>query len=485
VIDKTTKVFQYSGRSVALIIFLLALLIRVIFFFFGTPVYFGEAGIHVGGDTGWWTKAVENLIEFGTYSTDLNMPNGYFYRPPGYAIFLAPLKVFLGDWDSVYRVFVIIQIILDSFVAVIFFKIALLITEKIQPAIIAGLLYSLYVFSFGWTPVIYPESLSVFFLSLGVFFFLKALKSNLGSKHMLISGVCLGIAALMRIQLVLLLPIPLVIFLIYNYKGFSFSSLKPYLFFIFGVIFTYGLWPARNLINHQKPVFTQRLDDARHWSSDFMAFREFMWAIKTDVEPEFTQLMAGENINWPKSANLSKIDSLEIKKALILMDSCGVGFRTWRMSNGYEHMVTSHAGNCNSEIALLWNNLTTRQKKNNTLHYSIQVPLQNLKKVFFKSDLVGGRTLLIVKIAFGLRSGLILFGLAGIVYMLRKQKLIFRQAGLFILAIYLSEVMFFCFWFRSIEIRYFLQIDSLLLIPAGVFLSFVLKLLKQKWKTVI
>lgn len=459
-----------THRKIILFIFCFALAVRVLFFFFGTPFYFGEAGIQVLSDTWWWAKAAENLWQTGVYTTAPNMPNGFFYRPPGHAFFLLPFYVLLEDWTTVFKVIVPLQIILDSITAVLFYRIAFINTDSTKSGILAGILYSVYVFSLGWTAVTYPETLSVFFLTLGLYKFqLGALQKN--KIEFLIAGAALGIAALMRIQLLLILPLPVLIYAWRNSLNWNQLVLKRIFLFSLGIVLTYGLWPIRNLVNHGEIILTQRLDDAAHWSYDFMSFREFVWSVKTDIEPEITYLMAGETIDWPESADLSSTELAMADSAIALMNDCGTGLRAWRRSNGYGHLNPQIETNCNAEIKRIWQELITMQKENNALHHYLVVPLGNLKKAFVKSRLVNKETPLLVQVVFLGRTILLILGLGACVFLLLKNQLNRKNIYAFILLSFLSEYLFFAFYFRSMEMRYLLQVDSLMLIPLAIFLA--------------
>jgi 4-amino-4-deoxy-L-arabinose transferase-like glycosyltransferase len=467
-----TTVLENIGRSKLQIgLFLLALMVRVGFLYFGTPFYFGEAGIQVLSDTYWWSRATQNLVDFGVYSSNMDMPNGLFYRPPGYSLFLLPLYLVFDNWETVFHSIVWIQIIADSFVAVIFFKIIYLVTKNKLASTLAGLLYSFYVFSLGWTAVTYPETFSVFFLVSGLYFLLKYFDSNNKVAVIFFSGALLGIAALMRIQLLILLPIPVFILLYKASAPFGSSSLRAVFAFSMGVLLTYGLWPARNLINHDQLVLAQKLDDHGHWAYDFMAFRSFVWSVKTDIEPEITYLMAGEEITWPKEARLSAEEELRAKEAINLMNECGSGLYAWRSNNGYAELNSQIEEDCNAEIAEIWNELIDNQKRNNSFHYYISVPLGNLKKALFKSSLVKQEFSWSVFLVFGGRSILLILGILSLIILQMIGPTDIRKLLLFIGSAFIIEYVFFSFFLRSMEMRYLLQVDSILLLPSAILLS--------------
>jgi len=69
-------------------ILLLGLILRIVFMIWGAPIYYGTPDYAAkGGDTHAWAMSMQNLVHHGTYSADLNYPDGKFFRPPGYHIF--------------------------------------------------------------------------------------------------------------------------------------------------------------------------------------------------------------------------------------------------------------------------------------------------------------------------------------------------------------------------------------------------------------
>lgn len=452
-------------------LFVLAALIRVGFLYFGTSFYFGKPGVQVLGDTWWWISSLENLLEHGVYTINPTLTDGFFSRPPGYAFFLMPFYLIFGDWHTAFPFVVGTQILMDAVATVLVFKIAKQISGTVTAGLLSGLLYAGYVFSFGWTAVTYPDSASLFFLILGLWLFTGLLTEKFeDKKYWIFAGACFGIAALMRIQLILLIPLIPLVYLAYRKWRLS-AVFKNMLYFSIGIVFTYGLWPLRNIVLQGEWVFTQRLEDAGHWASDFMTFREFVWSVKTDIEPEFTLLMSGQQIHWPEGAKLTPHELELAKEAIHLMDSCGTGLRTWRNSNGYADRVRYWDTNCNKEIAEIWSELIDKQKKNNTLHHYLTVPFGNLHKAYFKTEFVNIETPVSVRAVFSGRSVLLVLGWIATIMLSYRLRGPQRWILLMIASAVLVEYIFMSFFFRSMEMRYLMQVDALFLIPVGIMSS--------------
>jgi hypothetical protein len=130
--------------------------------------------------------------------------------------------------------------------------------------------------------------------------------------------------------------------------------------------------------------------------------------------------------------------------------------------------------NCNKATADLLDTLTHHQIKANPMRVYGYVTLLNLKKAFFKSSLYNksGWISQISSFIFFLRSILLILGILGVLIIHKFEPLLKPLIYLIFL--------FMIFWYgyitiiyRDLEMRYFLQNDILMLIPASCFILFI------------
>jgi len=454
-----------------ILIILFGLLFRIFFTLYGAELYYGKSNFALfGGDSWAWIKAMQNLIHHGIYSIDLKFENGKFYRPPGYSFFMIPFYFLSGfSIEKMTYLVMIAQIILDTLAIYLFFKISTQLGLAVNAALLAALAYAIYPFSVVWTPILYAESSSVFFLLLGLYYFTKKEKSNL---NFFIAGAAIGCSILLRLQCVFVIA-PLFIYFLYNYKfNYKNSFNKELISFGIGILLTYGLWPIRNL-EQGNLILTQEMENEEHFSKDYVAFMYYIWSIQTDHQPEYDQLMNSQTVVWPKAAYLAPSDSSTLAEISKLCSTCGRGFSYFQASAGIKKKPIKELNECSISIANTFDRLRQEQIRNNSFHYFVTVPFSNLKKAIFKSALYGNNSFikkLISSSLFGVRTLLILSGLFSLFYCLNKG--IINQASVwFIFSYFLIVYLYLSFVYRNIEIRYFLHVDIILLIPTAALIN--------------
>jgi hypothetical protein len=445
------------------------LLARALFYFFGAELYFGKEDFFIGGDTQSFLYPVQNLLEHGTYTVNPAHPHGAFGREPGYAFFLIPFYLlFKSDLDLMYKAVAWIQILMDSLAVLLVYRIAMRLFKDKRTAFWSSMLYALYPFAVVWTPVVHAETLGLDITLLIIYF----ISSPPGRYKWILTGSLIAAGFFVRPQLIFILPSVLLALFITRqmYKNWLVNSLQLCL----GFLIIYLPWPARNYIFHDRLEWFRDISSMRNWQDDVMNFEKYMVSFKVDSEPQFTQLITGRQVVFPKEAFLSKEDSLKIIRAVHLSRTCSDGFAAFLQKARPEN-------ECTAETAELWEELYENQKKNNKLNYYLLVPLGNLKKALFKNALIENwkapkhssiNTYLIGGL-FLYRSALILMGLAGAFLLLRRYGSHMRESLTFYtsLLFFLSWYIYMCWIFRSLEMRYFVPADALLLIPASFFLS--------------
>ena len=467
--------FLSNPKSIYPII-IIGMLLRIFFVFVGGKIYFGSSHFFIQADTSSWFNAFINLWEKGTYTVDLSNETASFFRPPGYSFeFGIFYLISFKNIELASHMLVVAQMIMDITCIWLIYKIASNVVRNQNEerrkifCNTSALLFAIYPFSIVWAPVLYAEASSVFFLLLAVLYGTK----QGSSKNIFLCGFFGGIAVLIRLQCAFC--IPFIMLSLFFSNDVLKKKLKRVVVFGFALCLSYGLWPARNIILHHRVLFSQDLNRGYHWSRDFMSFLDFIYAVRTDHTPVYWQIIKNEKVDWPKEAYLDPGDSVLLDSAVALCRTCGTGFSYWKMSEGLQGKAVEPSQNCDSAIDNIFTSLYIKQKKKNAFNYWVTVPLGNLEKCFFKFNLYSNKSYVVKKFSSSLflfRTFLILLGLAGIYLALRKKFL--KNSFLFLLFSYtIGWYFFLSFFYRNMEIRYLLQCDVLLLIPA----SYVITLL--------
>ncbi len=471
------KKFIFNNHLALLL--LTGLLLRLFFYFFGAKVYYGSEDFYIGGDTLGWVDSILNLIEHGTYTVYIGDPNGYFFRPPGYSFFIGIFYLLSGkNLDLTYSLIIYAQLLLDIVSIWLIYKIVFKFSENKIWSATTALLYTFYPFVIVWTPVIYAESSSVFFVLMGLWVFLN----NKIRNNYFWSGLFFGFAALFRLQIVFFFP-AILIALSIQYRKNIYALLKKSIPFTLAFILSYGLWPARNYLLHDRLLFTQDLSTFDCWDVDYMGFMDYIFSVKTDYEPQYSQIiMGGENVQWPKASYLVPGDSAKLERTTKMCHDCGRGFNVFIKNEGYTPAVITNENTCSKEIAKNWSELKANQIRYNPLNYFLYVPLSNLKKSFFKTGLYNPTSRIVNIVStflFGYRSLMILLGIFGMILFWRTNKK-FPLALKIILWYFIIWYFWNSFVYRNMEMRYLMQADILLLMPAAYFLLYCLNLITKR-----
>ena len=443
----------------------LGFLIRLLFYFFGAEIYYGKAEFYIGGDTYSFLYPIRNLIEHGVYSTDLKHPNAVVGRLPGYPFFLAPFYGLFGETEGMFRSIALLQVLIDSASIWLIFQISMRSFSSFRLSIITALLYATYPFVVVWTSIVYAETLGMFLLLLLIYSVVKYQFSR-----PLLTGILSAIAFFVRPQLLFLLP-ALFFVLLLCYRPFF---LRRSLLLLAGFTLVYAWWPIRNYVNHDKVEFMRDITSMRTWQEDVLYFHKYVNGLQAGWEPQMTQLIQFKEMSFPSEAYALKTDSALLEKAIHLSRTCSDGFASFMG----KAVITE--GNCTDETAALWKELLHHQMKENSWNYFVNVPLQGIKKGIFKLHLVenwksqkkAGLELFFISSLFIWRTLLILLGLLGGLYFLRKE----GKNPLVIIALTYFVVWYgwLCVITRYLEIRYLLPADVLLLFPSAYLIHLLL-----------
>ena len=448
-------------------IILLGLIFRILFVLVGAKFYYGTENFMAQGDTLSWINSFINLYSTGTYTCNIGIENAMFFRPPGYSFIMGIFYLLCGQNQELsFKVLAWFQVLLDTIAIGMIFSIVKNAGGAIKTALIASFLYAIYPFIIVWNPVLYAELCSVFFIITSLYFIYSNKKHNY-----LFAGIFIGLAVLTRLQCIFLFP--WMMWLVWNKTGGKNFIKQGSLAFLLSFSVVYGSWPARNLIFHNRIMFAQDLRIGRHWSPDYLSFMYYIFAIKTDHQPQYQQIIENKKVEWPREAYLMPGDSAKLDTLIQLCRTCGTGFSFFKYYSGNSRDTLIPSNNCDSIIESGFNQLIAEQKNNNKLNYYLYTPLGNLKKALFKFSLYGNKSA-IVKLAgstlFVFRSFMIFLGLFAI-FLNYKHKWISTSLCTMILLYFISWYFYICFSYRNMEIRYLLHCDLLLLIPAAGLIS--------------
>jgi|LakMenEpi03Aug12_release.lakeMendotaPanAssembly.Ray.scaffolds.fasta_scaffold209928_2 hypothetical protein len=443
---------------------------RLIFRLFLARYFYGREDFFMSYDTICWSNAFDFLLETGKFTIDPNNANGYFSRMPLFSFYMGVFYLLLGkDWMLTYNVISWFQIFLDCMAVWLVYKTMINLTSSKIKAVVVSLLFGLYPFYLVWSPVAYTESLSVFLLILALYY---STSPGAHFRSYVFSGFALGLAVLLRPQLLLLVMLfPLAFFLPESgnvRKGFRFGMA-----FLMGFLLGFGPWPARNYFFHQRLVITQDISGSPNWYKDVMAFTKFMYAVQTDWNPQFDEIVAGKPVTYPQGALLSETDSIRLMKAFTLASSNSFGFSHW--TGSWRPKLTENNPETDSVIAI-FTELRAKIIREHPVHFWLWVPLGNLNKAIFKSSLnwksTKGFNAILSTSMFLIRSLLILSGFFALIMLLSKPYGPTNHINWLAFLYFLLLYFIMCFgnanMLRNIEIRYFLHADLLLLIPLGL-----------------
>jgi 4-amino-4-deoxy-L-arabinose transferase-like glycosyltransferase len=464
-----------------IIITLLGFAFRVMFYLFGAEKYFGRAEFYYNSDSIDYLTAIKNLVETGIYTTSFEFEDGKFCRSPTYAFFIGIFYYVTGEnLNLTFKYVVYTQIIFDTVTIILFYY----TSKKLFGStcgLISASLYAFYPFSVIWTATAYSETLTTFLLIIATFLFVEAAKEK---KRMIFiaSGIVLGIAVLSRVQLLVFFLLVVLIGYIYVFlKNTKNETKLNGLLFIVGFIFIYSLWPLRNYFLHNRLVFTVTFVP-NSYTKDVMSAYKFLGYISPNEQAynNFLAILHNEDLDIPKFATRDKDDSIKIFNTINNAKNNGFGFSFF-----WDYWKTERPNSKDSieAISNAFDELSFQMIRKYPLKTHLEIPLLNLKKMFFKHTLTNNSNFSssLVRILFLYRSFILLLGVGSCFYVFSKFNINYFQFwfSFAILTYFLSWYFFMAFGpYRNIEIRYLLYCDVLLLIPAAFVLSLLPKNLK-------
>jgi hypothetical protein len=450
--------------KILLWILALGFILRVLFLLYGAQIYYGTS-IHETGDTGSYIYSFINLLNQGSYTFDPSITEASFGRLPGYPFFFGLHYILFGKANAFLAVS-ISQLLLDTVVIFLIGSCAFKLTESNLAKYFSSFLYAVYPFSIVWITIIGTETLSIFLICL---WFYALLSLDGSAKKFILLGILVAVCFFVREFLGILLPITCGYVFLKFYKSQKFISLtKNLLLVIISFTAIYIWWPARNYISFKKLVLVKPASAGyANLTEDVQAYIKWYHCWSNDDNKCVAAAISEKPVDFPREIFSSTEEKILADSLIGLSRTCGTGFYVRKYNQPYPG-----ASNCNDTIAIGFARLKESYIKNHPFSYYTKVPFENLKKAFFKTGLEtekkGAVNFLITLLFIG-RTILLLLGIGYLLASIRKINF------LPLLSYFAFIYLFICFYHRSLEMRYIIHADVLLLIPAGIVLSVLYK----------
>jgi hypothetical protein len=473
---------QYKWLILICVFGLLARVAYVVLFadFFAKAYLGRDTLFYPGGDFGTSLNSFRNLIYHGTYSANLNDALGAFNRMPGYSFFVGLISLVFSEPYNMYVVSglqILIDCIAIALVYAILYK-RFQCSEKVS--LLGAIIYAAYPIAIIWTPVLFSDSIGAFF-SLWI---LYSYLSNPEKKYKwLLLGLLIGFAMLFRPQALLSILVVGIMELWINIKNLKYYF-KCMLLMGVGIALTYGTYPARNiLLQHRFVLFQDLRGSGSCWNDATVNYMQYVYSVQSHWEPAWSSVMQNRKFEIDRAAYAVAGDSIILDRAVKNAQQCSYAFSCW---SGYWTAERTANPACDSAIAADFALLRAHQMKQNAFHFWVILPIENLKKCLFKSEIShkknGGFVASLVPVVFYYRSLLILLGILACVIAIRRRQN--TKANVFILLSFFSWYLLISVGtmaqLRNIEMRYLLPVDVLLVVPVALLFTKLLFVSKKE-----
>ncbi len=443
-------------------ILLLGTILRILFFLVGADIYY-QGDIHLVNDSNTYYDAFYNWWTKGIYSFDLTHPDAYFGRLPGYPLFWG-IHYLIFDYETAHVATAVSQTILEVICIYLLYRLCYTLHNKLT-ATIAAFIYATYPFIIVWNTIILTES---FATSLTIVFFwtLYCLKEN--SSKPIFVAITAACCFYTREYLGILI-ISVIIYYLIKYK-FTITFFKYAVICSFTFIVLYSAWPIRNYLTTGRVVFI-KTENSGYWAygMDFVSARKWFYAWTDSTEDHLINMRRNIDINSIdiQRAITSKYDEAYIRESISMATKCG---RTFLYQRG--NPINKDSAYCSDEVTRRFSNLFKNYIKEKPVAYLSVVPFQLLKKAFFKLQLRNhppGLKGILISVLFSYRTIIICFAILGFVIALRAKYKLILPVMFFTGFMYI----FICFYMRQLEMRYLLQADIMLIIPASITINWL------------
>ena len=454
-----------------LAILLLGVLLRVVFVLVGAKAYYGAALMFTNGDSDSYMLSFRNLVEQGTYTFNFTEPDAAFGRLPGYPFFYGLHYYLFGVQHAIFAT-ACSQALLDCVsIALVFLIARRLAAGNYLAPYVAAALYAAYPFIIVWTTIIGTELLATFLTLLWLYTLLGVGQRWTGY---VLLGIELALVFYVREFMGILLPITCLYLIVSRRISWSVSVRHCVLVCLgFGALYIW--WPTRNYVSqHRIMLVKPERAGFPNYKPDMVSFLDWVHGWSNESSYWLQQVLSNPQPAFPADIFASPQEQAQAQALVQQANECGSSFFVYR--NGmppptYAQTGKYHlgAGNCNEQVRLGFEQLRQSFKQRHPVVYYTRVPIANLKKIFFKSGTQGGdgatKKQLLLSMVFGYRTLLLVLGVIGLV--VYRKNLGMRP----ILMFWSFIVVFMCWYFRQLEMRYLLQADMLMLLPAALLLS--------------
>lgn len=444
---------KYKTLSVILA---LGFILKLIYIFFVGPIFFGPT-LFTNADSYSYTDAIKNLIYHGSYSHDLTYPLASFGRLPAVSFIWGFFYLLVGS--KAYLCFALFQSVLDVFAVIMIFRIVKnYFNEKV--GLCVALMHCLFPLTTFFIAHTSSEYLAAFVV-IAVFYKLVFFKPDL--KNYISLGILLVFGFYVREILLLLIPLSV----IYVWKNFG-INLKHNLITMLVMLVLYLPWPIRNYANSGDIILLKPYSSGYpEFQDDMLSYMFWLYSWHDGDPDEYLEYSfhLEKTVKFPDEIFENEYEKKLAYDLVRLAQHCGRSFIVWQRGAEWEH----HQHDCDHTalISRGFDLLKHNYKMNHPYVYYFKVPLQNLKKAFFKASLknkqhVNGPMFIAAMI---FRSLMLLIGL--IVCLINWRIDYFKACFFFFIVIYFV----ICFILRQVEMRYLFQADVLMLIAATAFIA--------------
>ncbi|TGE15562.1 glycosyltransferase family protein [Hymenobacter elongatus] len=466
-----------------------ALLLRLFFLLVGAEFYYAgrQVDIHINGDSYSYIFSLHNLLNYGRYTFDFAEPDAAVGRLPGYPFFYG-LHYLIFGYKQVLLAVSVTQVVLDTLGIWLIF----VITAKLAPPtswapLLAALVLTFYPFSVVWVPIIGTETLGLFLVLL---WWATLLVGRPTTLNWVLLGMLVAIIVYVREFLGVCLAVTLFYLLVISRRTPArFGRLRPAGFVLAGFLSLYIWWPVRNYITlgrfiPLKPVAA----GYANLREDTQAALAWMLTWTNDVTMAFDTILLAPKPSFPEYVISTAAEKQLLDSLVVLSRSCASSFHTHiqpykpsfkpgsggsgpQLYGGALRHAALRYNNCNSQVSAGFHRLRASYIQRHPVRARLEVPLQNFQKIIFKNQFkaIAGKPLTVAQrvsaVLFTWRSILLVLGLAG-AWRYR------RLPGLWPAVLFTAIIFgYMAVIFRSLEMRYLLQADIVMLVPAALLLA--------------
>lgn len=469
---------RYTNSRLIIVIVVLGLLLRVVFLVVGAPAFYhSPTDFYFNGDSNSYTLAFENWWRTGHYTFNFSEPDAAVGRLPGYPFFYGLIRVFVGP-NLAPAAVAWVQVLLDSgTILLVYGCLRHLVPTRPVAALLGALLYATYPFIIIWTPIVGTECLSTDLALLWVYGLLNWRST---ARFAVAMGLLLALNLFVREYMAVLLPVTLLFVLLRESNAGWRPALRLSALVGFGFALLYLGWPVRNYLSlHRVVLLKPRTAGYANFTPEVAEYNAWVHGWTSNENPWRDSILFGSpRIHFPADVFPTSADAELAHQLVSQARTCGSGYFVQRRSANRQPITNFatdtayqriRAKNCNEATGAGFRTLRANFQQAFPVRYWLVVPLKNMGKTLFKSDTnasqIGARGWL-QRGLFAYRSLLLLLGWAGLLLYLRRQPVLLA-IGIFVGIIYA----YMWFIMRGVEMRYLLQTDVLMLLPAAILLS--------------